>query len=556
MPDVLAGLDLERVTDAEAREWLRRLLNLVEELAGEVREVRAENQRLREENHRLRGEQGQPRIRPQTGRAVPTDVSSEAERRQARPRTKGKKRDTLRIDREETLAVDPAVLPPDAEFKGYEDVVVQDLVLRPDVIRFRKAVFYSPSTRRTYRAALPAGYRGEFGPGVRTLALALAFGANVSEAKIRALFESVGVVLSAGHLSDLLIRDQAAFHAEKAAVYEAGLRSSPWQQSDDTLTRVNGRNHHAHVVGNPLYTVYLTTERKDRLTILDVLRNRAPRVYRVNEEALSYLATLGLPAAAGATLRQWPWEQDLTEDAVTDRLEATVPWLGPQQRTWVREATAVAAYQAQTDWPVVRALLVDDAPQFKGLTEDLALCWVHEGRHYRKLTPYLARHADLRRDFLTQFWAFYHELLAYQQAPTLAERRRLGHRFDDLFRTVTGYDALDARIAKTRARRASLLVVLDHPEIPLHNNAAELAARQRVRKRDVSGGPRTALGTQAWDTFQSLTDTTRKLGLSFYHYLQDRITDRITAAGQIPSLAQIIADRAQDLRLGTSWGLT
>jgi hypothetical protein len=552
MPDVLAGLDLERVTDAEAREWLRRLLNLVEELAGEVREVRAENQRLRDENHRLRGEQGQPRIRPQTGRAVPTDVSSEAERRQARPRTKGKKRDTLRIDREETLAVDPAVLPPDAEFKGYEDVVVQDLVLRPDVIRFRKAVFYSPSTRRTYRAALPAGYRGEFGPGVRTLALALAFGANVSEAKIRALFESVGVVLSAGHLSDLLIRDQAAFHAEKAAVYEAGLRSSPWQQSDDTLTRVNGRNHHAHVVGNPLYTVYLTTERKDRLTILDVLRNRAPRVYRVNEEALSYLATLGLPAAAGATLRQWPWEQDLTEDAVTDRLEATVPWLGPQQRTWVREATAVAAYQAQTDWPVVRALLVDDAPQFKGLTEDLALCWVHEGRHYRKLTPYLARHADLRRDFLTQFWAFYHELLAYQQAPTLAERRRLGHRFDDLFRTVTGYDALDARIAKTRARRASLLVVLDHPEIPLHNNAAELAARQRVRKRDVSGGPRTALGTQAWDTFQSLTDTTRKLGLSFYHYLQDRIT----AAGQIPSLAQIIADRAQDLRLGTSWGLT
>jgi hypothetical protein len=552
MPDELTGLDLERVADAAAREWLRRLLNLVEELAGEVRELRAENQRLRDENNRLRGEQGQPRLRPQTGRAVPTDVSSEAERRQARPRTKGKKRDTLRIDREETLAVDPAVLPPDAEFKGYEDVVVQDLVLRPDVIRFRKAVFYSPATRRTYRAALPAGYRGEFGPGVRTLALALAFGANVSEAKIRGLLASIGVVVSAGHLSDLLIRGQATFHAEKAAVYAAGLESSPWQQSDDTLTRVNGRNHHAHVVGNPLYTVYLTTERKDRLTILDVLRNRAPRAYRVNEEALSYLATLGLPAAAGAALRRWPWEQDLTEDAVTDRLEATVPWLGPQQRTWVREATAVAAYQAQTDWPVVRALLVDDAPQFKGLTEDLALCWVHEGRHYRKLTPYLARHADLRRAFLTQFWEYYHQLLAYARAPTPAERHRLGQRFDALFRTVTGYDALDARIAKTRARRASLLVVLDHPEIPLHNNAAELAARQRVRKRDVSGGPRTALGTQAWDTFQSLADTTRKLGLSFYHYLQDRIT----TAGQIPPLAQIIADRAQHLRLGASWGLT
>lgn len=552
MPDLLAGLDLERIEDAEARAWLRRLLNLVEELAAEGRDLRAENQRLRDENNRLRGEQGKPTLRPQTVKPAPTDISSEGERREPRTWTKGKKRDTLRIDREEVLAVDPAVLPPDAEFKGYEDVVVQDLVLRPDVIRFRKAVYYSPSTRKTYRAELPAGYHGQFGPGVKALALALSFEANVSEAKIRTLFSSVGVVISAGHLSDLLIRDQTVFHAEKTAVYEAGLRSSPWQNCDDTVTRVNGRNHHAQVVTNPLATTYFTTERKDRLTILDVLRNQAPRVYRVNEEALSYLATLGLAEATRAVLRQWPWEQDLSEEVFTDWLETTLPWLGPHQRTWVREGTAVAAYQAQTDWPVVRALMVDDAPQFKGITEDVALCWVHEGRHYKKLTPYLAQHADFRRDFLGQFWAYYHELRAYQQAPTPADRDRLSRRFDELFSTVTGYDALDARIAKTRARKASFVVVLDHPELPLNNNPAELAARQRVRKRDVSGGPRTALGTQVWDTFQSLTDTTRKLGVSFFHYLQDRIT----AAGQIPPLAQIIDDRAQDLRLGASWGPT
>lgn len=551
MPDLLAGLDLERLADAGARECIRRLLNLVEEVAGELREARAEIQRLRDEINRLQGEQGQPTIRPQTARVTPTDHSSEQERRQPKTWTKQSKKDTLRIDREEVLAVDPAVLPPDAQFKGYDEVVVQDLVLRADVILFRKAVYYSPTTGKSYRAELPAGYRGEFGPGVKALALALSFGAHVSEAKIRELFGNVGVQISAGQMSHLLIQDQAAFHAEKAAVYEAGLRSSPWQHSDDTQTRVNGQNHHGHVVGNPLYTAFFTTPGKDRLTILDVLRGQAPRIYRVNEEALSYLATLGVAEATGAVVRQWPWEQDLTEEALTGWLEATLPKLGTQPRTWVREATAVAAYQAQRDWPVVRALIVDDAPQFKGLTEDLALCWVHEGRHYKKLTPFVEHHAQLRREFLDDFWEFYAELLAYRQAPTPADRRRLSERFDQLFSTVTGYDALDARIAKTRARKASLLVVLDHPEISLHNNLAELGARQRVRKRDVSFGPRTDDGTQAWDTFQTLAATARKLGVSFYHYLQDRLAQ----AGQIPPLAQLIDDRAQHLRLGASWGL-
>ncbi len=86
--------------------------------------------------------------------------------------------------------------------------------------------------------------------------------------------------------------------------------------------------------------------------------------------------------------------------------------------------------------------------------------------------------------------------------------------FDTLFATTTGYQALDARVVKTRLKKASLLLVLEHPEIPLHNNPAELAARQRVRKRAGSFGPQTAEGAQAWDTFQTLTATAQKLGMS------------------------------------------
>jgi len=92
-------------------------------------------------------------------------------------------------------------------------------------------------------------------------------------------------------------------------------------------------------------------------------------------------------------------------------------------------------------------------------------------------------------------------------------------------------------------------MVLQHPEIPVHNNPAELEARQRVRKRDVSFGPRTQDGVKAWDTFMSLAATSKKQSVSFYQYIHDRISK----ANQIPSLASLIETRASELELGASW---
>ena len=144
-------LDLSQIQDAAARECVVRLLNLVEEVAADNRALRAENQRLRDEIARLKGEQGKPTIPP----AAPPgggDHSSEVERRQRKTWTKRSKKQTLRIDRTEVIRVARAVLPPDARFKGYADVVVQDLIVRADTIRFRKETYYSATTRQTYRA--------------------------------------------------------------------------------------------------------------------------------------------------------------------------------------------------------------------------------------------------------------------------------------------------------------------------------------------------------------------------------------------------------------------
>lgn len=193
--------------------------------------------------------------------------------------------------------------------------------------------------------------------------------------------------------------------------------------------------------------------------------------------------------------------------------------------------------------------MCDDAGQFKGLTKHLSLCWVHDGRHYKKLEPTVALHQQQLDTFLEQYWTFYDRLLDYRTQPRSDRAATLSQEFDTLFSTVTGYTALDDRIAKTKAKKAELLLVLAHPELPLHNNLSELGARGRVRKRDVSYGSRTATGKKAWDTFITLGATAKQLGVSFYEYIYDRVSGKM----QMPSLADLITQQAAQRQLGASW---
>jgi hypothetical protein len=213
---------------------------------------------------------------------------------------------------------------------------------------------------------------------------------------------------------------------------------------------------------------------------------------------------------------------------------------------------AIAAYHAQTDYPVVKLLICDDAPQFRWITDELALCWIHEGRHYKKLSPVIPYHQKQQQRFLRAFWRFYKRLNSYRDKPTSEHAMWLERYFDRLFATRTGYEALDKLISRTQNHKIQLLKVLTHPEIPLHNNSAELGARQRVRKRKISFGPRVKDGVQAWDTFMSLVATTKKLGVNFHDY----ILDRIMGTGDILPLPDLIEAQAQQLNLGASWQTT
>ncbi len=548
---MLDDVDLSGIADPEARRILDLLRNVIEAQAGEIATLRAENQRLRDENNRLKGEQGAPTILP--SKRMAADHASERERRAERPaRPRVDKRSLIHIDRTEEREVDPALLPPDAERKGYVEFVVQDVALRTDTVLFCCARWYAASTRQSYQASLPDDYReqGHYGPGLKALALQLYYQGQMSEPKILEVLHSVGIVMSAAHLSTLLI-EQPVFVADYEEIARAGLASSPYQHVDDTSTRVNGVEEQCHILCGPLFTLYRTTPRKDRQTVLDVLRLGAPRAYQLNRYAWAFLAEYGLPAAVLAALGRLPQGVDLDADTFEALLEEHIPRLGVQQRQHILDAAAIGAYRLQQDVPVVEILVCDDAPQFKGVTADLALCWIHAGRHFKKLTPLFAHHRALVEAFLADFWTYYHELQAYRAAPTATERARLDAAFDTLFARRTGYWHLDERIAKTAAKKAALLCVLDHPEVPLHNNPAELGARHRVRKRDVSFGPRSRAGVTAWDIFGTLTQTAAKLGVNVAHYLHDRLS----GAYQMPSLAVLITQRTAEAHSGSTVAL-
>jgi len=550
--------DLDKIQNIEqARKCIVMLLNLIETLKSENRGLREQVQHLRDENNRLKGEQGKPNVkanrRKQTSSdrssGEQSDHSSERERHKPKKWKKGRKLDQVKIDRVEVLHVDPESLPEDAEFKGYKEVVVQDLEIRTDNVLFRKEKYHSPSERKTYLAELPPGYEGQYGPGIKSLAIVMHFGMNTTQPKLLEFFHDLGILISAGELSNILVEDQDPFHAEKDAIYEAGLRSSPWQHIDDTSARVNGQNQYCQIVCNPLYTACFTTERKNRLTVIDVLKNFAPRAFLLNAEAFEMLQALNLSARVIDQVKQLPQERELSEKAFSALLDKHLPDLGPQQRKRVLDAAAVAAYHAQLEFPVIRLLICDDAPQFKLVTTELALCWVHDGRHYEKLSPYVGYHRQLLEDFRARYWDFYDQLLDYRKHPNPEDRVRLDEKFDALFSTVTGYDALDERIAKTKAKKPFLLMVLEHPEIPLHNNPAELGARRRVRYRKISYGTRSKNGTKARDTFATIAATAKKHDVSFYAYIYDRVSE----AYKMPSLADLITEKAKQLRMGDSW---
>ena len=528
----------DRITDSEVSRVFEILLQVVEELYAENKRLKAENEKLRDEINLLKGEQPGPKINQSKKNK---DTSSEQERRARnhRKRRKSKsKKHKIKTNRFEVCKVDPDILPEDAEFKGYAPVTVQELIIKTDNVEYKREIYYSASQKKTYIGQLPPGTQGGYGPGLISFIYSQKYVSNVSEPKIKEFLENVGIFISQSTISRFLTRGLEDFHQEKEDIFQSGLCSTFFQQIDDTRTRVNGENQYVQIICNPYYTSFFTVPQKDRLSILDILVGTKERSYYFNEEAFDLLEGFRLSRKVIKKLRSQLSGKILDDNQMENVLGDLFPkpGSGKSQRIRIKEAGLIAYYHDQVDFPVIRVLLCDDARQFKCLTWELALCWIHDGRNYKKLDPVVPINKKKVDDFREKYWDYYAKLLEYKENPTQYKAEKLSKEFDQLFSTKTGYKELDDRIAKSKTKKTELLLVLKYPQLPLHNNNSELGARAEKRKQDVSLHTMSKEGTKAKDTFMTIVETAKKLGVSAYEYIFDRVSKKY----EFPSLSTLI----------------
>jgi hypothetical protein len=248
---------------------------------------------------------------------------------------------------------------------------------------------------------------------------------------------------------------------------------------------------------------------------------------------------LGLSEKRLKDLKELIPEGELSRNEVDAALLKIFPNPKKQKsnRRRILEASALVYYRKLDH--ALKHLMCDDAPQFNLLAEHKSLCWIHDGRHYKKLRPVVPGHKQRLDEFSEKYWDFYQKLLDYTENPSDAVAVKLGNEFDTLFSTRTGYDMLDKRIALTLSKKSSLLLQLKFPFLPLHNNDAEGGAQHQARLRDIHLQTKNEKGTKAKDTFATIVKTARKLEVNLYDYFYDRISRQF----DMPSLASLILDK-------------
>src|SRR6187397_456204 len=522
--------ELPNLEDLSAAE----LRSLVVSLLGAVAQLEAKVAALSEEIARLKRLKGRPNLKP-SGMEKGTDTppapsggTGRPKRRDPRPPKSAR----LIVDEERVVPLAPQ---PGWRFKGFKVYTVQDLVVETRVVRYWRPCYRTPEGKLII-APLPPEVTGHFGANLVRYLLSQHYQCRVTMPLLHQQLQDLGILISAGQISNLLTKGHDAFHAEKAAVKQAGLETARWISVDDTGARHLGINSVTTQIGDDRFTSFDTVAAKSRLMFLMTLRGGF-QDYVINAAALIYLHEQDAPAFLIERLMAHDGRQVADEDAWTDHLIA----IGITGAKAVRLASEAAVAGSLDHHGLLQdAVIVSDgAGQFDVFRH--ALCWIHAERLIHRLVPVTEVQRAAVALVRHLIWWLYRDLKLYRTDTSARTKAARKARFDRLFGRTTAFAELDAALARLKLRKAELLVALERPEVPLNTNSSERDVRDPVTIRKISGGTRSDDGRRCRDTFLSIKKTCQKNAISFWDYLGDRLG---IATKTIRHLPDIIRERA------------
>lgn len=452
---------------------------------------------------------------------------------------KRKKKKDLPIDEYRELKME--VPGPGWRFVGHCDYVVQDIKVERNNICYRREVWASPDGRH-HAAALPAGVQGhDFGPSLRRYIISLYHECHVTQPLIYGHLASLGIDMSKGQVNNILNGnvDVASFAEEAEEVLQAGILASPELRADDTSAPHKGGKGFCTCLNSVFFAHFKSTASKSRANFLKVLLG-GKEEYRINSEALDYCCKQELPAKYFELLRSFEGMVLANGEAFGGFLDLHGINAAHARRT-ATEAALIGALAAH-GFDLGMLLHSDGARQFRLFVH--SQCWKHAERPLKKLVPQGSAQEALLDDKMGQFWGLYQKLKDYKSEPSARRARlrpALEGEFDELCEPAEGFDALSGVLARLKSYKDELLLVLERPIVPLHNNDTERQIREYAKRRKISGPTRSEAGRLARDVFTSLKKTCQKLGVNFWDYLLDRIEHR----WDILPLGDIIWQRAR-----------
>ena len=531
------------------------LKNLVSNLRDKVEKLKAENTALREEVRHLRKLKGQPKIRPnkktpEDGKDKKGSKTASSSGNTTPPKSKRQRSQKPgQTAKPKPTSVQEKICQAEGvqdnwRSKGYQNFTHIDLELKFTTTRYRREVWLTPEGQ-TVIAPLPAHVKGRFGDNLTALVLDLYHSCSVTQPLLLDWLHSHGCPISEGKLNDLLIHGHEQFHQEREDILETGVACSRMLLVDDTGARHDGKNGYCTVIGNDAFTVFASTPCKSRVNFLTLLQGKR-RSHVLNSVAVSYMKQVKMADKWGDALAAYG-ETHFLNKAAWDAFLDDHKMFSKEQRRKATEAVLKAGL-LDNGFPEAMIIHSDGARQFD-TAFDHSLCWFHASRPLAKLIP-ANKQERVARDWIEkQYWHLYDDIEAYCLAPTETRKAQITQDFNHWVTTQVDYPDLQYELGKLHRAREELLLVLEYPWLPLHNNLSERQIREYVKRRKISGGTRSTLGQRCRDVFASLKKTCKLHGVSFSRYLKDRIS----GVGIIPRLSDLVREKSAQLMSNSAY---